>query len=117
MVEEDGQIMRPVLLSKSELQWLLGNTKVSKTFEYKMLSNIRRKIHALTTIELPLLMRDNLVIYQLASEPGRDLEPVMTLTSLTKSTHALVRQRSRVQIPAKASFFLEKEQEIKTLVI
>ena len=100
MVKEDSHNMRPALLSKSELQWLLGNTRVSKTFEYKMLSNIRRKIQALTTIELPLLMRNNLVTYELASEPGRDLEPVMVLTSLTKSTQALVRQRSqRSEIP------------------
>jgi hypothetical protein len=86
------------------IQWLLGKSSPSKTFQYKMLSNVRRKIQALINIDLPLLRMNNLVSIEL----GRDLEPMITPSGLVKSTQALVRQRSRVQIPAKASFFLEK---------
>jgi hypothetical protein len=107
MVDEDGQIENPVLLSRSELQWLLGKSSASKTFQYKMLSNIRRKIQALIDIDLPLLRECNLVSF----ETGRDLEPAIIFV---KSTKDLVRQRSRVQIPAKTSLFLEKKQEMNS---
>jgi hypothetical protein len=44
--EEEQEIkdIKPVLLSKSELQLLLGNVKFSKPFEYKMKNNIKRNI-------------------------------------------------------------------------
>jgi hypothetical protein len=48
--EKQPQIkdIKPVLLSKSELQLLLGNVKFSKPFEYKMKNSIKRKIQTLT---------------------------------------------------------------------
>jgi hypothetical protein len=90
MVQEDGGIENPALLSRSELQWLLGKSSASKTFQYKMLSNIRRKIQALVDIDLPLLMKNNLLSFEL----GRDLEPIMSPSDEAKLTEALVRQRS-----------------------
>ena len=51
-----------VLLSKSELQWLLGDIKVSKSFEYKIKSRIKRKIQTLTELELPLLAKKNFFV-------------------------------------------------------
>jgi hypothetical protein len=50
---------KPVLLSKSELHWLLGDINVSKSFEYKIKSSIKRKIQTLTELELPLLVKNN----------------------------------------------------------
>jgi hypothetical protein len=107
MIKEGNRNMRPVLLSRSELQWLLGNTRV---FEYKMLSNIRRKIQALTAIELPLLIKHNLVSYQLDGKPGRDLEPIMAPAILTKSTQALVRQSGKVTINTNKFIFYSKSK-------
>ena len=105
MIVGDNHIENPALLSRSELEWLLGTTTPSKTFQYKMLSNIRRKIQALMDIDIPLLVKYNLVTL----ERGRDLEPEITPPGLVNSTKALVRQRSRVQIPAKASLIYEKK--------
>ena len=51
-----------VLLSKTELQWLLGDIKVSKSFEYKIKSRIKRKIQTLTELELPLLVKKNFFV-------------------------------------------------------
>jgi hypothetical protein len=51
-----------VLLSKSELHWLLGDIKVSKSFEYKIKSSIKRKIQTLTELELPLLVKKNFFV-------------------------------------------------------
>jgi hypothetical protein len=106
----------PVLLSRSELEWLCGDTKVSKSFEYKIRSNIKKKIQTLTELELPLLVKSNFLAsdynYELEDDGlGRDLEPGPQLHSLSMNSD-LVRQRSRVQIPAKASsLFCKKEEE------
>ena len=43
------------LLSKSELQFLQGKKIVSKSYEYKLKSIIKRKISTLLEKELPLL--------------------------------------------------------------
>ena len=48
----------PALLTKTEVQWLLGNANVSKSFEYKLRSGIRRKVQTLTELEIPLLMKE-----------------------------------------------------------
>ena len=49
--------LKPALLSESEIQWLRGDKKVSKTFEYKMRSSIKRKVQSLTQLELPYLLK------------------------------------------------------------
>jgi len=82
--QENG--INPVLLSRTELDWLLGKTKVSKIFEYQIRSRIKRKVKTLMELELPLLVKCNLVDNSL----GRDLE-----TGANIMTQALVRQRSR----------------------
>ncbi len=43
------------LLSKSEIQFLQGQKQVSKSYEYKLKSIIKRKISTLLEKELPLL--------------------------------------------------------------
>jgi hypothetical protein len=109
--------IKPVLLSKTELHWLLGDIKVSKSFEYKIISSIRRKTQTLAELELPLLVKNNFFSdyyyhYDGIDDDslGRDLEPGLSLHHLSNDT-ALVRQRSRVQIPAKALLFCKKEEE------
>jgi hypothetical protein len=71
--------IKPVLLSKSELQLLLGSAMFSKPFEYKMKNSIRRKIQTLTELELPLLIKNNFFVssYHGMDDDGlgRDLEP------------------------------------------
>jgi hypothetical protein len=56
---ETNNFFQTVLLSSSELRWLLGNINVSKSFEYKIKSSIKRKIQTLTELELPLLIKNN----------------------------------------------------------
>ena len=41
--------INPVLLSRTELDWLLGKTKVSKIFEYQIRSRIKKKVKTLTS--------------------------------------------------------------------
>jgi|SRR5215208_7505322 len=79
--------INPVLLSRTELDWLLGKTKVS-IFEYQIRSRIKRKVKTLMELELPLLVKCNFIDNGL----GRDLET----GAYSIRTQALVRQRSRV---------------------
>ena len=51
--QENG--INPVLLSRTELDWLLGKTKVS-IFEYQIRSRIKKKVQTLIELELPLLI-------------------------------------------------------------
>jgi hypothetical protein len=88
-----------VLLSKSELHWLLGDIKVSKSFEYKIKSRIKRKIQTLTELELPLLVKKNFFAsdndcYNKDDGLGRDLESGPPLSPPSRNSD-LVRQRSR----------------------
>ena len=61
--------MYPSFLTKSELDWLLGNNiAISKTYQYKMKSSIKRKWRNFLNFELPLLQKsgiisDNLTIF------------------------------------------------------
>ena len=111
MNAETNNNFQPVLLSNSELRWLLGDINVSKSFEYKIKrSSIKRKIQILTELELPLLVKNNFFVNNDYNHDidddgrlGRDLESGPQLSYPSNDT-ALVRQRSRVQIPAKASF-------------
>jgi hypothetical protein len=75
------------LLSKSEIQYLRGEKPVSKSYEYKLKSIIKRKISTLLDKELPLL-----------SQSFPDLS---NLTKISKE-EGLSSRRSRVQIPAGA---------------
>jgi hypothetical protein len=45
----------PALLTKTEIQWLLGNVQPSRGYERKIRYSINRKITTLTKLELPLL--------------------------------------------------------------
>jgi len=93
----------PALLSKTELRWLRNYIKVSKSFEYKIKSSIKRKIQTLTELELPLLVKNNFFVnddynHEIGNDDGRlgrDLESGPPLSYPSNYT-ALVRQRSWV---------------------
>jgi hypothetical protein len=123
-MQSDDEIkdIKPVLLSKSELQWLAGNVKYSKPFQYKMKNSIKRKIQTLTELELPLLVKNNFLVnsdYEIDDDEslGRDLELGPPPPQSLSTNSALVRQRSRVQIPSKAPLFCKKEGEFGPLTL
>jgi hypothetical protein len=53
------------LLNKSEIDWLLNNKQLSKSFEYKIKSTIKRKINRFLNFELPLLVENDILDTQL----------------------------------------------------
>ena len=50
------------LLTRKERDWLLGNLDLSKSYEYRLKSSIKKKIQTFVNLELPLLIRNNLII-------------------------------------------------------
>ena len=100
--------IKPALLSESEIQWLRGDKEVSKTFEYKMKSSIKRKVQSLTQLELPLLIKNNfflMVGFDETNGLGRDLE-TGPQSLLNSDYDDLVRQRSPGPNPGQGSLVL-----------
>ena len=57
----DKDVTSLALLTRRELDWLLGKTgDMSKSFEYKVKSSLRKKIQTFIEIELPLLLKNGL---------------------------------------------------------
>jgi len=54
-------IIQPALLTRNEIEWLLGNIVISKPYEYRIKSDIRKKIKILTELELPLLIERRII--------------------------------------------------------
>ena len=52
----------PALLTKTEIQWLSGKIHVSKTYEYWLRFNIKKKIKMLTDFEIPLLVKKGFIL-------------------------------------------------------
>jgi hypothetical protein len=50
------------LLTRKERDWLLGNLDLSKPYEYRLKSSIKRKNRTFVDFELPLLIKNNLII-------------------------------------------------------
>jgi hypothetical protein len=51
----------PALLTKTELEWLQHKIKVSKTYEYRLKSDIKKKLQTFQQLELPLLMKNGFI--------------------------------------------------------
>jgi hypothetical protein len=49
------------LLTKTELEWLLGKIQVSKVYEYRIKSDIKKKLQTFQKSELPLLMEKGFI--------------------------------------------------------
>ncbi|HZC48617.1 MAG TPA: hypothetical protein VE244_06100 [Nitrososphaeraceae archaeon] len=119
---------KPSLLTKTEIDWLLGKAHLSQSYEYKIKSIIKSKLKALYEFELPLILESGLFPEAADLAMFKDHNEATSKTSLDYSSlsikedeekawagfgdgnlnsdnahAALVRQRSRVQIPAKAS--------------
>ena len=119
---------KPSLLTKTEIDWLSGKAHLSKTYEYKIKSIIKSKLKALSEFELPLILNSglfpeaaNLAIFKNHNEDTSKTSSDYSNLSIKEDEEklwadfedgelnsdnayaSLVRQRSRVQIPAKAS--------------
>jgi hypothetical protein len=51
----------PALLTKTELDWLNGNIRVSYPYQRKIKSDIKKKIRILQELELPLLIEKGFI--------------------------------------------------------
>jgi hypothetical protein len=53
--------VKPALLTRNEIQWLQGELQVSKSYQRKIKSDIRRKLSIFQGFELPILIRSGFV--------------------------------------------------------
>jgi hypothetical protein len=60
------------LLSKSEINYILNSIVLSKSYEYKRKSTIKKKINKFVTFELPLLIKTGLLDKQLIQSIMKD---------------------------------------------
>ena len=129
MEQEIHRSFKPSLLTKTEIDWLSGKAHLSKSYEYKIKSIIKSKLKALSEFELPLILNSglfseeaaNLAIFKNHNEAISKTSSDYSNLSIKEDEEkpwagfgdgelnndnayaSLVRQRSRVQIPAKAS--------------
>jgi hypothetical protein len=66
MDKEERESDEIALLTRKERDWLLGKTDVSKPYEYRLRSSIRKKIQILTDIELPDLVTTLSICFMIA---------------------------------------------------
>ncbi|MDX1372006.1 MAG: hypothetical protein R3321_06025 [Nitrososphaeraceae archaeon] len=97
---KDNMKLNYSLLTKSEFDFLNNKRHkiISKNFEYKMRSNIKKKIGIFLEKELPLLVENNFI--KIENENYNNSSNYLTNT--INNDYNLVRKRSRVQIPLKA---------------
>ena len=50
--------MKTSILTTSQLEWLTGKKKVSKIYEYRIRSDIKKKLQIFQKSELPLLAKN-----------------------------------------------------------
>ena len=63
----------PALLTRTEIEWLLGKVKVSKSYEYRIKSDIKKKLKTFTELEVPLLIRNGFLENSNLSKYTQDL--------------------------------------------
>jgi hypothetical protein len=113
MDKEERESDEIALLTRKERDWLLGKTDVSKPYEYRLRSSIRKKIQILTDIELPLLMKSDFLIscYESDNSLGTGLETgpddVRTKENINTS---LGKAKVPGPNPGQGSLFCLKEQ-------
>jgi hypothetical protein len=56
-----NNLHEPSLLSKTELEWILGKAQLSDSYNRKIKSQIRKKLEKFENFELPLLLEKGLL--------------------------------------------------------
>ena len=59
-INVDNEI-KPALLTRTEIEWLLGKKHVSKAYEYYLKHSIKEKLRTLTELEIPLLKQKGMI--------------------------------------------------------
>ena len=83
-----NNIIRPSLLTKTELDWLLGNIQVSGNYNRKIKSQIRKKITNIENLELPLLLEKGLVSFSPVTKYGNGVTKYSNADTHTSSSNS-----------------------------
>jgi hypothetical protein len=107
-------LIKPALLTKTELDWLRGNVQVSSEYERQIRSRIKRKVQSFQKGELPLLMEKGFTFQSSVIVNADMTAGCHEMIGVTANCHSLVAKtgqsegfvnlRSRVQVPLRALF-------------
>ena len=53
--------IKRALLTRTEIEWLMNNLEISKAYEYRIKSDIRKKFKTFTELEIPLLIEKGII--------------------------------------------------------
>ena len=99
-----NNIIRPSLLTKTELDWLLGNIQVSGNYNHKIKSQIRKKINNFENLELPLLLEQGLISFSPVTKYSNGVTKYSNVdidsSSLNSKTYAQMKSLERDLNPA-----------------
>ena len=69
----NNDILKPSLLTKTELDWILGTIQLSGNYNRKIKSQIRKKINNFENFELPLLIEKGLIAFSPVTKFSNDV--------------------------------------------
>jgi hypothetical protein len=107
-----------VLLSNSEVDYLIGKKKCSKSFEYKIKSSIKKKINKLVSFDVPFLIENGLIDKRMVEDLiGNTNITNNMLLNLGKEKVAGPKVWKHAGIPAQGSEFCNKSDDYHYLQI
>ena len=107
--------IKPSFLTSTELEWLLGKKHISKSFEYKIKSTIKKKIDKFLNFELPLLIQNGILDKQLIQSIIDN--PNYMLPILGKEKVASPKVRNHTGILAQGSESCYQHDEFHCLIM
>jgi hypothetical protein len=83
----------PALLTKTETKWLLDKVDISKGYEYRIKSDIKKKLKVFTDLEIPLLIKKGIIAntdlsvftQNLRTNPQNRVDKISQLTSINEN--------------------------------
>ena len=88
--------IQPALLTRTEIEWLLNNVKISKSYEYRIKSDIRKKIKSFTDLEVPLLIQKGIIDLSIFAQNlmGNPQSGVQNISQLNSSHEICAQNKS-----------------------
>ncbi|MGB9167408.1 MAG: hypothetical protein WCB31_00605 [Nitrososphaeraceae archaeon] len=77
-----------MLLSQTEREWLIGNTKISKGYERKIKSAIRKKVENFKKFELPVLIESGMITYSDVTDYSNAVTEFSNIANKVEYSHS-----------------------------
>jgi hypothetical protein len=68
-----GSNFKPALLTRTEIEWLLNKVNITKAYQYRIKSDIKKKLKTFTELEIPLLIQKGFIDAKSLSKYNQNL--------------------------------------------